>query len=46
MLGLWRLGRTSTATRPHPTDPRRTITSITYKLALRPVSKQQLVAVR
>ena len=45
MLGLWRLGRTSTATRPHPTDPRRTITNVTYKLALRPVSKQQLVAV-
>lgn len=45
MFGLWRQGRSSTAARPHPTDPRRTITSITHKLALWPVSARQLVAV-
>lgn len=45
MFGLWRQGRSSTASRPHPTDPRRTITSITHKLALRPVVAGQLVVV-
>ncbi|KAB7632298.1 hypothetical protein [Stenotrophomonas rhizophila] len=42
MFGLWRQGRSSTASRPHPTDPRRTITSITHKLALRPSFTGQL----
>ncbi|MEG2805337.1 hypothetical protein, partial [Stenotrophomonas sp.] len=42
MLGLWRQGNSHTATRPHPTDPRRTITNVTHKLALRPVSRLQL----
>ncbi len=45
MFGLWRQGRTSTTSRPHPTDPRRTITSVTYKLALWPVFKQQLIEI-
>ncbi|MFN4162455.1 MAG: hypothetical protein ACK4FW_10880, partial [Stenotrophomonas sp.] len=45
MVGLWRHGRTSTSTRPHPTDPRRTITNVTYKLSLRPSSRFQLAAV-
>jgi len=45
MFGLWRQGRTTTSTRPHPTDPRRTITSITHKLALWPSYAQQLVVV-
>lgn len=45
MFGLWRQGRTSTASRPHPTDPRRSITSVTYKLALWPGFRQQLILV-
>ncbi len=45
MSGLWRQGRSSTASRPHPTDPRRTITSVTHKLALWPGFKQQLALV-
>ncbi|MCF7752562.1 hypothetical protein KQ945_17520 [Bacillus subtilis subsp. subtilis] len=45
MFGLWRQGRSHTATRPHPTDPRRTITNVTHKLALRPVSMHQLAVV-
>lgn len=45
MFGLWRQGRSSTASRPHPTDPRRTITSITHKLALRPGFRRQLTLV-
>jgi hypothetical protein len=45
MFGLWRQGRSSTSSRPHPTDPRRTITSITHRLALWPSFKQQLARV-
>jgi len=45
MFGLWRQGRSSTASRPHPTDPRRTITSVTHKLALRPSFSRQLTLV-
>lgn len=45
MFGLWRHGNSHTATRPHPTDTRRTITNVTHKLALRPGSKLQLTAV-
>lgn len=45
MFGLWRQGKTTTSSRPHPTDPRRTISSVTYKLALWPGFKRQLVAV-
>lgn len=45
MFGLWRQGRSSTASRPHPTDPRRTITSVTHKLALRPSVTRQLIVV-
>lgn len=45
MFGVWRQGRTSTSTRPHPTDPRRTITNVTYKLSLRPSSGGQVTTV-
>lgn len=45
MFGLWRQGKSSTASRPHPTDTRRTITSITHKLALWPSFKRQLAIV-
>lgn len=45
MFGLWRQGRTSTSSRPHPTDPRRTITNVTHKLALWPGFKPQLAVV-
>jgi len=45
MFGLWRQGRTTTSSRPHPTDPRRTITNVTHKLALWPSVKHQLVRV-
>jgi hypothetical protein len=45
MFGLWRQGRTTTSTRPHPTDPRRTITNVTHKLALWPGFKRQLAVV-
>lgn len=45
MFGLWRQGRSTTASRPHPTDPRRTITSVTHKLALWPGFKRQLALV-
>lgn len=45
MFGLWRQGNSHTATRPHPTDARRTITNVTHKLALRPVSRLQLARV-
>ena len=45
MFGLWRQGRTTTSTRPHPTDPRRTITNVTHKLALWPSFKRQLAVV-
>lgn len=45
MFGLWRQGRTTTASRPHPTDPRRSITSVTHKLALAPSFKRQLALV-
>lgn len=45
MLGLWRLGSSQTATRPHPQDPRRMLSTVTHKLSLRPVSKAQLIAV-
>ena len=45
MFGLWRQGRSSTSSRPHPTDPRRTITNVTHKLALWPGFKRQLALV-
>jgi hypothetical protein len=45
MFGLWRQGKSSTSSRPHPTDPRRTITSVTHKLALWPSVKRQLALV-
>ena len=45
MFGLWRLGKSATATRPHPKDPRRTITHVTHKLILWPGSKAQVVLV-
>lgn len=42
MVGLWRLGNSQSAIRPHPQDPRRALTTVTHKLALRPISKAQL----
>jgi hypothetical protein len=45
MFGLWRQGKSSSSSRPHPTDPRRTITSVTHKLALWPTFKRQLAVV-
>jgi hypothetical protein len=45
MFGLWRQGRSSTSSRPHPTDPRRAITNVTHKLALWPGFKRQLALV-
>jgi len=45
MFGLWRQGNSHTSTRPHPTDPRRSITNVTHKLALRPGSPGQLAVV-
>lgn len=45
MFGLWRQGKSSSSSRPHPTDPRRTITSVTHKLALWPSFTRQLAVV-
>jgi len=45
MFGLWRQGKSTEKTRPHPTDPRRTITNVTHKLALWPGFTRQIALV-
>lgn len=45
MFGLWRRGKTTESTKPHPRDATRIMTYVTHKLSLAPPSKRQLAGV-